>query len=168
MHLLGCKGQSLRYSPGWDYPLGCVVALYVGRDPRGNNAAYSALGWFSVTSATTHKQIGPFWCWFLGGWVCVHYRTLWASPMNSPVRLGVSPAAASMPTVFTARGFEALVSRTGTLGCMVCVTPQLFLPVYLHTTVGPPSLPAAALLHILSILAACLCPSYQSEFMLVL
>ena len=31
----------------------------------------------------THKQIGPFWSWFPGGWVCVHSRTLWVSPVNS-------------------------------------------------------------------------------------
>ena len=34
--------------------------------------------------------------------------------------------------VFTPRGLEALVSHAGTLGCMVCLTPQLFLPAYLH------------------------------------
>ena len=39
-----------------------------------------------------------------GGWVCVHSRTLWVSPMNSPGRLEVSPAAASTPTgVFSQR-----------------------------------------------------------------
>ena len=27
---------------------------------------------------------------------------------------------------------------------MVCLAPQLFLPVYLHTNMGPPSLPAAS------------------------
>ena len=46
--------------------------------------------------------------------------------------------------VFNQR-FEALFPRTGTLGCVVCLTPQLFLPVYLHTNVGPPVLPATAL-----------------------
>ena len=49
----------------------------------------------SVTSPPTHKQIGPVWYWFLGGWVCVHSRTMWVSPTNPPVRLGVSPAAAT-------------------------------------------------------------------------
>ena len=39
--------------------------------------------------------------------------------------------------IFTARGFEALFLRTGTLGSVVCLAPQLFLPVYLHTNVGP-------------------------------
>ena len=47
----------------------------------------------------------------------------------------------------------------GTLGCVICLTPQLFLLVYLHTTVGPPSPPAAALPHILPAPAAPLLPS---------
>ena len=63
--------------------------------------------------------------------------------MDSPVRLGVSPATAT-PTDFTGRGFEALFPHTGTLGCTVCLTPQLFLLVYLHANVGLPRLPAAA------------------------
>ena len=49
------------------------------------------------------------------------------------------------PQIFTARGFEALFPCAGTLGCVVCLAPQLFLLVYLHTNVGPPS-PAAATL----------------------
>ena len=64
--------------------------------------------------------------------------------MNSPVRLGVSPAAASTPTgVFTQR-FEALFPGAGALGCIVCFAPPPFLPVYLCTNVGPQGLPAAA------------------------
>ena len=43
--------------------------------------------------------------------------------MNSPVRLGVSPAAASTPTgVFTQR-FEALSPCPGALGWVVCFAP---------------------------------------------
>ena len=48
--------------------------------------------------------------------------------------------------VFSARGFEALFPCTGTLGCVVYLAPQLFLPVYLHVNVGPPGLPATACL----------------------
>ena len=59
--------------------------------------------------------------------VCVHSRTLWVSPMNSSMRLGVSPTT-STPIVFSVRGFEALFPQAGTLGCAVCLTPQLFLP----------------------------------------
>ena len=72
------------------------------------------------------------------GWVaCVHSKTLWAQPMDSPVRLGVSPQ-----QVFSVRGFEAFLPGAGTMGCMVCFTPQLFLPVCLHENVGPFGLPA--------------------------
>ena len=70
--------------------------------------------------------------------------------MNSPKRLGVSPAATSTPTgVFSQRlrGFEALFPHAGTLGCVVCLPPQLFLPVYLHVNVGLPSLSATILAH---------------------
>ena len=35
----------------------------------------------------------PFRCWFTGKWVCVHSRTPWVPPMDSPVKLAVSPAA---------------------------------------------------------------------------
>ena len=44
----------------------------------------------TALAPATHKQIGPFWCWSQGGVVCVHSRTLWVSPTNSPVGLGVS------------------------------------------------------------------------------
>ena len=53
------------------------------------------------------------------------------------MKLGVSPVPAT-PTGFSARGFEALVSCTGTLGCTVCLAPQLFLLAYPQTNVGNP------------------------------
>ena len=94
--------------------------------------------------------------------VCVHSRTLWVSPMNSPrsweFLLPLQP-----PQSFAIRGFEALFPQAGTLGCVVCLAPQLFLPVYLRANVGSPDLPAATLLRVLSPLAAHLCPSFQSE-----
>ena len=39
--------------------------------------------------------------------------------------------------VFSVRDFEALFPHTGTLGCVVWLTPVLFFPVYLHANVGP-------------------------------
>ena len=45
------------------------------------------------------------------------------SPMNSPVRLGASPAAASTPTGVFNQRFEALFPRAGAVGCAVC--PQV-------------------------------------------
>ena len=47
-------------------------------------------------------------------------------------------------SIFTTRGFEALLPGTGTLGCPVCLAPQLFLEVYLHMNVGPPGPPATS------------------------
>ena len=78
------------------------------------------------------------------GLVCIS-RTFWVSPMISPVRLGVSPAAASTPTGVFSQWFEALFPRAGALGCTVCLTPWLFLLVYSHTNVGPPGPPTVAL-----------------------
>ena len=40
--------------------------------------------------------------------------------------------------MFSVRDFEVLFSHTGTLVCVVCLAPQLFPPVYLHTNVGLP------------------------------
>ena len=116
-----------------------------GRGLIGSNSACSALCWFSVTSSATNNQIGPFWCYFPGGCVCVRSRPLWVSPVNPSVTLGVSPAAASSPTGVFNQRFEALFPRAGALGCVVCFTPPLFLPVYLCENVGPQGSPAPTL-----------------------
>ena len=110
-----------------------------GRGPRGNNGACSALCWISVTPSATQKQIGPFWCCFPCGWACVRCRTLWVSPTNSSVRLGVSPTATSTPTGVFNQQFEALFPGAGALGFEVCFAPQLFLLLYQHVNVGLPS-----------------------------
>ena len=99
---------------------------------------------------------------WVGGFVCS--RTLLVSPTNSPVRLGVSPATTPTPTsVFNHRS-EALFPCAGTLGCEVCLAPQLFLLVYLHLNVGPSTLPATSHCLASSLFhpAACLRPSYWS------
>ena len=98
------------------------------RGPIGSNGSCSTLCQFSVTPSATHNQIGPFWCCFPSGWVCVCSRTLWVSPMNSPVRLEVSPAAAPTPTGVFNQWFEALFPSTGTLGCAVCHLVHQLLP----------------------------------------
>ena len=48
--------------------------------------------------------------------------------MTSPVRLGVSPAAASTPTGVFSQWFEDLFPRAGTLGCIVCHSVHQLLP----------------------------------------
>ena len=67
--------------------------------------------------------------------------------------------------VFIARGFEALFAHTRTLGCVVCLAPQLFLLDYLCTNMGLPSPLATALSWVLPALAVLFCPSYQSGWM---
>ena len=139
------KGRSLRCSPGQGNAGHCTVTLYVGEGPRGSSGACSTLCWISVTPSATRNQIGPLWCCFPSGWACARCRPLWVSPMNSPVRLGGSPAAASTPTGVFNQRFEALFPRAGALGCAVCFDPLLFLPVYLFANVGPQGLPATTL-----------------------
>ena len=115
----------------------CAVMLYVGAGPRGSNGACSTFRRISVTLSATHNQIGPFWCWFLSGCACARSRSLWVSPTNCPVSLGVSPAAAPTPMGVFNQRFEVLFPRTGALGCVVCFSPPLLVPVYLCTNVGP-------------------------------
>ena len=116
-----------------------------GRGPRGNSAACSAHCQFSVTSPATHNQIGLLLGCF-PGWVglCTFDDPVGLSNKIS-YEAGVSPVATSTPTgVFSLRlwGFISLHWNPGLCGNL---TPQLFLPVYLHTNVGLPCLPAAAL-----------------------
>ena len=60
-------------------------------------------------------------------------------------------------------------SHAGTLGCVVCLAPQLFLLVYPHSNVGPPACQLAASLTQSSScrLATCpFCPGYPSPLLL--
>ena len=100
------------------------MTLYVGEGPRGSNGACSTLQRIAVTPCATHSQIGPLWCWFPSGWACARSRPMWVSPTTSPVRLGVSPAAAPTPEGVFNQRFEALFPRAGAL-------------VYLCENVGP-------------------------------
>ena len=95
----------------------------MGEGPRGSNSACSTLCQILVTPSATHNQIGPLWCWFPSKWARAHSRPLWVSPTTSPVRLGVSPAAAPPPRGIFNQRFEALFPRAGALGCAVCFTP---------------------------------------------
>ena len=98
--------------------------LYVGEEPRGSNGARSTLHWISVTPSATHNQIGPLWCWFPSAWACALPRPLWVSPTTSPLRLGVSPAAAPTPMSSFNQRFEALFPCAGALGYAVCFAPR--------------------------------------------
>ena len=117
------KGRSLNCSLGQGNAGCCTVMQYVGEGPRGSNGAHSTLHWISVTPSATHNQIGPLLCWFPSGWACAHSQPLWVSPTTSPVRLGLSPAAAPTPTGVFNQRFEALFPQAGALGCVVCFAP---------------------------------------------
>ena len=162
VHLLLVRGEALGIRQGGATHVTELWCCMWGWGPRENNGTCSALSWLSDTSPTTHKQTRPFWCWFPGGWVCVHSRTLWVSPMNSLVRLGVSPATTT-PRGFDNLRFWSFISP--------CWNPQLHS--LSHSPVVPPGLsthkcgtawsiircltysgpPAAALPRILSALA---------------
>ena len=113
--------------------------LHVGEGLRGSNGARFTLHRISVFHSATHNQTGPLWCWFPSGWACAHPRPLWVSPTTSPVRLGVSPAAAPTPTGIFNQRFEALFPGAGALGCGSASLPAVC-PVYLCANVGPQGL----------------------------
>ena len=118
------KGQSLRCSPGQGDSGHCTVTLYMGEGPRGSNGACLTLLRISIFHSATHNQTGPLWCWFPSGWARAHSRPPWVSPTTSPVRLGVSPAAAPIPTGVFNQRFEASFPHAGALGCAVCFAPR--------------------------------------------
>ena len=101
------------------------------------------------------QSIGPLWCRFPSGWICVRSRTLWVSPTNSPVRLAVSPAAASTPTDVFNQWFDALfphvelwVAWSVAQSASYCLTGQLQLCLPQSTALLCP--PAVDLLAVLS------------------
>ena len=114
-----------------------VAALYMGEGPRRSNGTCSPLHQISVFHSSTHNQTGPLWCWFPSGWACAHSRPLWVSPTTSPVRLGVSPAAAPTPTGISNQRFEALFPPCWSPGLCGLLRSPLFLSVYLCANVGP-------------------------------
>ena len=87
----------------------------MGEGLRGSNGSCFTLLRTPIFHSTTHNQTGPLWCWFPSGWACARPRPLWVSPMTSPVRLGVSPAAAPTPMGVFNQRFEALFPRAGAL-----------------------------------------------------
>ena len=113
--------------------------LYVGEGLRGSNGARSTLQRISVTPSVTHNQIGPLWCWFPSGWACACPRPLLVSPTTSPVRLGVSPAAAQPPRVFSLRGLRLYFVVQEPWVTWSALIPAVRL-VYLCANVGPQGL----------------------------
>ena len=132
-----------------------------GRGLRGNNGACSALCWISVTSAATHNQIVPFWCWFLDvGFVYVlgpcgslQQNLLWDWEF-----LLLVP---QLPQVFSISGLRLYFPLTGAMDCVVCCQVHQLLPCPPRSTIchlagstslhlAHPGPPATALPQVLS------------------
>ena len=114
--------------------------------------AWVSVGFQSLPLLHTGK-LGPSCA---DSWVCgfvyilglcgsLQWTLLWGWDFLPPLQF---------PQVFSARGFEALFPCSGTLDCAVYLASQLLLLVYRQANVGPPSLPVAALLCVLSTPAA--------------
>ena len=71
------------------------------------------------------------------GWACACSRHLWVSPTTSPVRLGVSPAAAPIPTGVFSQGFEDLFPLRWSPGLRGLLHSLPLVLVYLCANVGP-------------------------------
>ena len=82
------------------------MVLYVREESEGTMqlASLLALAPLSATCLTSHKWIVLLQVLIPGGWACVCSRTLWVSPTNFPVRLGVSPTVA-IPIGFYSQRF---------------------------------------------------------------
>ena len=154
----------------------------MGEGPRGSNGTRSTLHWISATPSATQNQTGPLWCWFLSRWACARPRPLWVSPMTSPVRLGVSPAATPTPTGVFNQRFEALFPCAGALGCEVSFAPHCLSGFSVlksgaagcasgrpACSVGPTLRQSGSAIatRVLSIPAAHLRPSYRSGWMFI-
>ena len=155
----------------------CAVTLYVGERLGGSNGARFTLLRISILHPDTHNQTGPLQCWFPSGWACAHSRPLWVSPTTSPVRLGVSPAAAPTPGALSIRGLRLYFPELEPWVAWSASLPAIH-PVYLCTNVGlqgllvlglpAPFVPHSASLgpttamRVLSAPAARLLPSYRS------
>ena len=96
----------------------------MGEGPRGSNGARPTPHRTPIFHSATHNQTGPLWCWFPSGGACERSRPLWVSPTTSPVRLGVSPAAAPTPRGIFNQRSEALFPHAGALGYAVYFVPR--------------------------------------------
>ena len=150
MHLLPSKGQSLWCSPGRGNPCcpssvpASCDAVCRGGVQEGTVLVVPLSASFQILPSLLTIKLGPSgadsrgggFVYILGPCGSLQWTLLWGWEFL--------PLLPQPPQVFSVRGFEALFPHTGALGCLVYLTPQLLLPVYLHTNVGPPSPQATA------------------------
>ena len=80
------------------------VAICGGGAREGTMLLARLLLHFPLLPPLLTNGLFTFRCWFPDGWVCVHSRTLWVSPVDSFVRLGVS-STFTIPTEFYSQRF---------------------------------------------------------------
>ena len=113
-------------------PSSCILMLYVGEGSKREQCCL-----LCSLLVFSHFPCYPQANWALlvpiTSWACTCSGTLWVSPTNSPVRLGVSPAATSTPTGVFSQRFEALFPRwsPGLRRLLPC-KPAAALPSLLH------------------------------------
>ena len=98
---------------------------------------------FQSLSPLPTITLGPCGAESQVGW-CACFRPLWVSPMNSPVRSGVSPTATSTPMGVFSQRFVSFISLRWSPGLHSLPSSLLFFLVYLYANVGPWGLLAAA------------------------
>ena len=137
------RGRALGICQGGTIHITVLWCCMWGRSHRGKQCCLFS-SWLAFSHFLQYLQANLALLVLIPGWmVCLCSRTLWNSPVNSPVSLGVSPAA-STPIDFFSQRFGGRISPYWNPGVQVYLASQLYLPVYLHTSVELPTLPAAA------------------------
>ena len=166
------KEQSLRCLGGQGNPCCCIVMLYMGEGSE-REQCHSLHSRLAFSHFHRYPQANWAFLVMISQWVvCVLSRTLWVSPTNSSLRLGVSPAAVSTPIGFYSQRFWDFISLCwnpglGSLSHSPVVPPSLS-TCKCGTTwstsdhLASPSPPAASLPLLFYTLAACLLPFYRS------
>ena len=154
-------------SPGRDKPRHCVEMLYVEEGSK-REQCHS----FSSPPSFSHFCHYPQSNWALlvliPRWVGL--CTFW-DPVGLSNELSCEAGSFSRHLnphrIFSVRGFEALFPHAGTLGCTVCLTPQLFLLVY-PCKCGNPIQPATASSTQSSSRCLAMCPFHPGSWSLPL
>ena len=137
-HLLHSKGRSFRCSPGQGNTCCALWCCMSGGVPEGTvPLALHSAGFQSLPSLPISK-LGPSGAdpW-VGGLVYVLGPC--GSFQQTLLRGWEFLLLPQTPQMFSVRGFEALFPCMGALGWTVFLAPLLFLLVYLHANMGPPS-----------------------------
>ena len=173
VHLICCKRWNLRYSPGQDNPLLCVVVLYVGEcsereqccllgsHPPCHHFLHFPQADWAISSADSEVD----------GFVYV-LGPHGPLPMDSPMTLGVSPTTTNLTGFYSQRYWvfssplKPWVSRSVSLPSYSFQLTFWWMWDYPPSQSAPAS-PAwsTALLHVLSALAAHFHPCYLSQWM---